>query len=63
MEHAIKAALKQCALFQHGASMAFDARVGQQISGRGEQVCNVQLSDFLALELNLFENFAGQARA
>ena len=43
--------------------MAFDARVGQQISGRGEQVCNVQLSDFLALELTLFENFAGQARA
>ena len=63
MKHAIKAALKQCALLQHGASMAFDTRVCQQISWRREQVGNVQLCDFVSVELALLENFAGQACA
>ena len=63
MEDAIKAALKQCALLQHGASMAFDTRVCQQISWRREQVGNVQLCDFVAIEFALLENFTGQACA
>ena len=63
MEHAIKAALKQSALLQHGGSMAFDTGVGQQISWCWKQVGNVQLSDFLAAEFAFLENFAGQACA
>jgi hypothetical protein len=43
--------------------MAFDAGVCQQVSRRWEQIGNVQLSDFFAIEFAFFEDLTGQACA